>query len=291
MGGLGNQLFQYAAGFALAHKNKCELKIDLCSFANQSGRPDTVRDADILQFRIGSSVVSHQEANAHRNPYGVVSRAMRFLRQKVFKQYYSDWHPEILRLKGDVYLEGYFQCEKYFEEFNQLLSHELCLLSNLEKGLVDLQCRLAKLRNSVSLHVRRGDYVSDPKISALHNICTKTYYQNAISEMSRRVGEFDLVVFSDDVSWVRENLDLVGEVWFLSGEKTVNGAILSAPQELTLMSHCKHHIISNSTFSWWGAYLNPCMDKVVIAPALWNRSAVDHHKNILPETWLRVPIE
>ncbi len=132
--------------------------------------------------------------------------------------------------------------------------------------------------------------MSDARISALHNICTADYYQRALAEIKGRLGECDLVIFSDEVAWVRENLALGENTLYVSGERTPTGKSLSAPQELFLMSRCRHHIISNSTFSWWGAYLNRRTDKIVVAPGLWNRSKIDSHKNILPPSWLRLAV-
>lgn len=289
-GGLGNQLFQYAAGFALAQKNGDELKVDLSTFDYQPGNQDTIRAPDILQFSVAAPIVDQQEVEAYRNPLGVVSRGSRFLRQRFFKRYYSDWHPEILLLKGDVYLEGYFQCENYFSDCLAPLLREFSLSAGPAAEVVSLGQNIDELRNPVSLHVRRGDYVSDVGVSALHNICTVDYYQRAMAEIKGRIGECSLVVFSDDVAWVRENLLLGSEVFYVSGGQTPTGERLTAPQELVLMSRCRHHIISNSTFSWWGAYLNRRADKIVVAPGLWNRSKIHSHKNILPPSWLQLPV-
>ena len=289
-GGLGNQLFQYAAGFALARKNGSELKIDLTAFDNQRGNRDTIRAPDILQFSLSAPSASHQEVEALKNPLGVISIGARFLRKRIFKQYYSDWHPEILLLKGDVYLDGYFQCEDYFSDCLNPLLCEIRLRSDPAAEVETLGQSIELLRNTVSLHVRRGDYVSDERISALHNICTVDYYQRALAEIKGRVGECNLVVFSDDVDWVRENLALGENVLYVSGAQTSAGKNLSAPQELVLMSRCRHHIISNSTFSWWGAYLKRRADKIVVAPGLWNRSKIDSHKNILPQSWVRLSV-
>lgn len=289
-GGLGNQLFQYAAGFALAAKNQDQLKVDLSAFDYQRGSRDAIRFPDILHFSLSAPMASSEEVNEHRNPWGSVSRAARFFRHRVFKQYLSDWHPEVLLKKGDVYLEGYFQCEKYFENCLHELLGEYRLRTDLSEALVTWDEKIAALPCPVSLHVRRGDYVTDPRANALHNICTVDYYQRAIAEIRVRLGECNLVVFSDDVTWVQKNLGLGKDVLYISWERSLVGESLLASQELVLMSHCRHHIISNSTFSWWGAYMNTRSGKIVIAPALWNRSKVDSHKNILPRGWLCLPV-
>lgn len=291
MGGLGNQLFQYAAGFALAKINNDVCKIDLSGFQRQTGGQGAVRFPDILALSISAPIAGHEESEMLRNPYGIVSLGARFVRQRICKRYYSDWHPEVLSLTGDVYLEGYFQCESYFSNCVGSLIQEFQLSPSMELQMVPLAQQMAGLRNPVSLHVRRGDYVSDANIRALHNICTLDYYKKAVAEMRRRVGVCDLVVFSDDIRWVRENLGLEGEVLYLSEGLTSSGAPLTAPQEIAMMSRCRHHIIANSTFSWWGAYLNRQSDKIVIAPNIWSRSRIHPHRNILPRQWLKLPVE
>jgi hypothetical protein len=289
-GGLGNQLFQYAAGFALAQKNRDELKVDLSAFDTHAGSQDTLRTPDILKLSINASIATSQEVEALKNPMGMVSRGIRFVRQRILKRYYVDWHPEILSLKGNAYLEGYFQSENYFRDYISELFQEFSLNEEIEKEICELNERITALRNPVSLHVRRGDYVSNPKIRALHHICTPQYFEQALVEMKSQLGKYDLVVFSDDISWVREHLTFEGDVIYVSDEKTVSGEILTAPQEMTLMSRCRHHIISNSTFSWWGAHLNRKPGKVVIAPDLWNRSKFHTHENILPKSWLKIAV-
>lgn len=285
-GGLGNQLFQYAAGFALAQSNNAELKLDLSVFADLSSPRQTPRRPDILDFAISAPLAEPDEIERIRNPYGLLSEFVRLVRQKGFKRYYDDWHPEVMRWRGGVYLDGYFQCERYFTNCFSELQKEFVLSSEKTAGITSMSSRIAALRNPVSLHVRRGDYVLHPE----HEICTADYFRSALSSMQEAVGPHELVVFSDDVQWVRAHLELGPEVLFVSEQRMADGNRFSPSQELVLMSQCSHHIISNSTFSWWGAYLNRRPEKVVMAPALWNRSRLYPHKNILPEGWRRLPV-
>lgn len=290
-GGLGNQLFQYAAGYSLAQRNKDILKIDLSGFKLSITNRQARRNPDILQFKINALQADSELIRNFKYPYGYLSIFLRFFSHRILKRYYSDWHPKILNLKGDIYLEGYFQCEKYFFDYFDLLIKELELHDVYKEQISDQLKNISKLTQPVSLHVRRGDYISDPKTKLLHDICTVDYYQNALSIMKDKLGEINLIVFSDDVSWVRENLLLGNNVTYISDVINLQGERYSAPQELVLMSQCHHHIVSNSTFSWWGAYLNRRSDKIVIAPNIWNRSRVDSHKNILPASWLTIPVE
>lgn len=291
-GGLGNQLFQYAAGFALAKKNGCDFKIDLSSFnKNARNNHDTTRTPDILQFLITAHLATTVEVELFRNPMGFLSRGTRLISQRFLKRYYSDWHPEVMLQNGNIYLEGYFQCEKYFvSSINQLLG-EFSLRQDLLKGVEHLSATINTLDNPVSLHIRRGDYVSDTRVSKLHNICTISYYLRALAEIELLVGKYNLVIFSDDIDWVRKNLNLENDALYLSEQMTSAGEKLTAPQEMILMSLCHHHVISNSTFSWWGAYLNRLPQKIVMAPSLWNRSKINGHKNILPPSWMQIPVD
>lgn len=285
-GGLGNQLFQYAVGYAHAQSNNAELKLDLSVFADLSSQRQTPRRPDILDFAISAPLAEPDEIERIRNPYGVLSGLVRLVRQKGFKRYYDDWHPEVMRWRGDVYLDGYFQCERYFVRCFPDLQKEFELSLEKAEGITSMRARISALRNPVSLHVRRGDYVRHPE----HEICTSDYFRSALSSMREAVGPYKLVVFSDDVQWVRAHLELGSEALFVSEQMRADGNGFSPSQELVLMSQCSHHIISNSTFSWWGAYLNRRSDKVVMAPAIWNRSRIYPHKNILPEGWRRLPV-
>jgi len=285
-GGLGNQLFQYAAGLALARANGDTLKLDLSVFSATQTSRQTWRNPDILDFSISAPIATHDEVRRLKNPWGPFSEIVRLVRQKGFKRYYDDWHPEVMRWRGDMYLDGYFQCERYFTNCFSELQKEFVLSSEKNAGITSMSNRIAALRNPVSLHVRRGDYVRHPE----HEICTSDYFRSALSSMREAVGPYNLVVFSDDVQWVRAHLELGAEALFVSEQRRADGSGFSPSQELVLMSQCSHHIISNSTFSWWGAYLDRRPDKVVMAPALWNRSRIYPHKNILPEGWRRLPV-
>ncbi|NTU53781.1 MAG: alpha-1,2-fucosyltransferase [Chlorobiaceae bacterium] len=285
-GGLGNQLFQYAAGFAIAMKNGQQLKLELSVFASQDRLRQTLRNPDILDFFISAPVATPEEIDRYRNPLGQFSEIRRLLLQKVFKRYYPDWHPEVMCLKGDAYLDGYFQSEKYFMSCLDSLMKEFTLRPDREAEIQTITSRITAMRNPVSLHVRRGDYVYHVQ----HEICTADYYRSALSLMSDELGRLDIVVFSDDVEWVRANLDLTPDTLIISDELKLDGSNFSPTQELILMSRCHHHVISNSTFSWWGAYLNRRAGKVVVAPAIWNRSRLYPHNNIVPAGWRRIAV-
>ena len=143
--------------------------------------------------------------------------------------------------------------------------------------------RLDKDENAVSLHIRRGDYLQPQHWATTGSVCQLPYYRNAIAEMNKRVSAPSYYVFSDDIAWVKENLSLPNAVYidWNKGEDSW--------QDMMLMSYCKHHIICNSTFSWWGAWLNPREDKTVIVPCRWFQHS--ETPNIYPAGWVKVAID
>ncbi len=287
-GGLGNQLFQYAAGFALARNQHSSFKIDVSGYARMPTRGETIRDLDIYDFLITAPVASAQEINDLKYPNGVISKITRAIEKKVLKQYYVDWHPNLLLKTGNVYLDGYFQSEKYFQSELAAIFYQFTLRQQWLDPIKEIEESINQCNDSVSLHVRRGDYADDPKVSRHFLVCDVKYYQRAIYYLLERFPNCNFYIFSDDVSWVRQNLVLPDKTRFISSEKR-NANVLRPSQELILMSKCRHHILSNSSFSWWGAYLNQATSKIVLAPDIWNNGYIAQ-PNILPESWIRFPI-
>jgi hypothetical protein len=288
-GGLGNQLFQYAAGYSLSIKNNDELKIDTEGYQSYANQKQIYRNLDIADFLISATIASQEEINKAKNPWGALSKAVRFIKQKLLKQYYIDWHPEILNHVGKVYLDGYFQTEKYFIDRIDSIRQQFTLKPELYKA-IDLAIKDIKTKPiSVSLHIRRGDYAEDPKTRQYHLVCDIAYYVRAISVFQKKFQDLHLYIFSDDPDWVKESLPLSVEATFISSGKG-SANYLRPSQELVLMSKCDHHIISNSSFSWWGAYLNESPGKLVLAPNLWNRGKTPQ-PNILPGSWTPFPVQ
>ena len=290
-GGLGNQLFQFSAGYALALKNRDTLKLDLSALTNSTSN-QTIRQPDILEF-IGVSGFERAtsiEIKKFRKPYGFFSKLFRAVNQKLLKKYYHDWHPEIMNLKGNIYLEGYFQAEHYFKDIYTQLINELSVSDQIIKNTLDISQIISSKMHPVSIHIRRGDYITNPDAKKFHDICTKEYFYKAIDYLEKEIGKINLLVFSDDIAWVKNNMKWTTGTVFISALKGMNGKALTGPEELYLMSICEHNIISNSTFSWWGAYLNKNKTKKVVAPNIWNKSPFLKHKNIIPNDWTRLPI-
>lgn len=287
-GGLGNQMFQYAVGKKLSLETGEVLFLD----ANKlpSHNKEIPRDFDLIKFNIDSKLISSNDVEKFRNPFGIISRAIRKIRTKILFQYNLDFHPNyltkvknIIKSGKNVYIEGYFQSERNFAEIREILLSEFSLKEEFKSPTFEeLRSEISKL-NSVSVHIRRGDYVNNPKVLKYHGICSVEYYKNAMSKICESIENPVFYFFSDDPNWISENFDLN------ENTKIISGKSLTAPEELILMSSCKHNIIANSTFSWWGAWLNQNYDKIVISPTPWVNFKFNPHKNITPETWINLP--
>ena len=184
---------------------------------------------------------------------------------------------------GGVYLDGWWQTEKYFEEIGDELRKEITLIKPLSSYSKEIQDKIQNT-NAISLHVRRADMVIDPHMANFHGTCTIDYYNKAIEFISKSVSSPHFFVFSDDYNWSVEHFKSI------KYETTIikNGADKNY-EDIILMSKCKHHIIANSSFSWWGAWLNPNKNKIVIAPKKWFANAPKTNtKDLIPNNWIKL---
>ena len=284
-GGLGNQLFQYSFGRYLSLKHNTELKLDIQLNINASDF--TPRLLGLSKYNIDLNFATNNEIESYKFfKTGSLSRIERKLNQRfpfINKRYVVEKPFAILNndlLLDDCYYEGYWQSEYYFKSIKNILINDLQFnfdLNESNKLLVE------DISNSmsVSLHIRRSDYLSVSSNAKIFSICTLKYYQDAISYFNLKFGKPIFYIFSDDIAWVKENF--VGE----------NFVIVDINQDdphsdMYLMSQCKHNIIANSTFSWWGAWLNSTEDKVVISPKEWYRNKEINTNAILsliPKEW------
>lgn len=295
-GGLGNQLFQYAAGFSSSIRRKTTMKMDLTGYGvlgrDLTSTNNSGRDPDILEFSISAGVATAEEAAAARAiPFGLIGRKLRAAKYKYVVDYYIGYRGGILSPERGGYMDGYFQDETYFVDKWPEVSRELQLRPDRVQAMKSTVNALAEVDHpTVSLHVRRGDYVASDRGRSILDVCGADYYQRALNEVSASVSDFTLVLFSDEPEWVRRNIDLGGRPAVYASEyRNEDGSPLSAAQEMFAMSRCSHHIIANSTFSWWGAYLNSDANKVVVAPSVWARGAKSFGK-ILPKSWRTVAV-
>ena len=286
-GGLGNQMFQYAAGRMLSIHHQTALKLDIAALAQ-----DPLRNYNLGPFNIRPTFATTEEINHLKGtPDGLVLQKISALKQKIipsirqtvfYEAHIGPFNENILKTPRDVYLDGYWQSEKYFLDIENVIRDEFTI--GLEQ---DLQSRdIAEVineTNSVSIHVRRGDYVSNPITYRVHGVCGLDYYTRCIELIAEKARDPHFFVFSDDPAWVSENLRFDYPMIFV----THNCGIRDY-EDLRLMNSCKHHIIANSSFSWWGAWLSNSPGKLVFAPKRWFNISEPDTSDLLPSSWIRV---
>jgi hypothetical protein len=281
-GGLGNQMFQYATGRAVAMTTKTELVYDL-GWYRRTPKSNTRREFELARYSILAREATLKEESSGHYYTGQIWRRLPLLPRpwRLFKENDYNYDPLLQDVKDNTYLYGYWQSYRYFEKIAELLRTELTPLIPPSKQDISIMNQI-KDSCSVSVHVRRGDYVTKKTAANVHGVCTLDYYRSALDAIMAFVKEPHFFVFSDDSKWSRENLVFPGTATFIDHNGTV-----TAFQDMRLMSNCRHHIIANSSFSWWGAWLNPCSDKTVIAPLKWfadGRATND----LTPTAWLRL---
>ncbi len=277
--GLGNQMFQYAFARALQAK-RIEVSLDLDKSYDEmfvKYKNNAVRENSIHNFNISIPSIDvrkykkyeyiYQNTRLRKILFFLGKHSLwkyRFYEER--KQCYSE---KSARIKGDYYVKGWFQSEKYFKNIRGILLKEF-----VPKEKVTIPSELHSIlreSESVSIHVRRGDYV---KTNRVMNIA---YYKKAIGLMKKIYRNPYFVVFSDDIVWTKDHIGLNERCFYVNENKT-----LKDYEELFIMSRCKSNIISNSTFSWWSAWLNQNKEKNVIAPRSW----LEGQKNIVPNEWI-----
>ena len=292
-GGLGNQIFQYAAGRQLAINQGSELRLDLSWFkGDQRRRGFTPRRFLLDRFAIVAGRATRADASRIRLR-AELRRIFRFGGSKSAAEEETPWlvershfvfDPRVLRAHGDTYLHGYWQNERYFAESSDLLRDELRLRQPPDSRTDVIRSRMAN-SNSVAIHVRRGDYLEQADAPRSHRVCGADYYHECLRLMVERVDDPRFFIFSDDPEWVARNILIPGNAPF---EIVTHNDEGKAHEDLMLISACRHQILSNSTFGWWGAWLNPNPDKIVIGPERWFRGDVFDTSELLPPGWLRV---
>lgn len=282
IGGLGNQMFQYAAGRSLSLRNNDSLKLDTRGFSQYK-----LHSYGLNHFNTKENFSQSEELalNQYSNIYSKVNNFLKTNKSiKVFKERGLAFDPRFNSIKGDIYLDGYWQTELYFKAYESVIRDDFKIITPpTQKNLEVL--REIRSSTSISLHIRRGDYVNNPQTNSIHGVCSMDYYQTALQLLKAKIGNINLhiFVFSDDYEWVERNLIIDGKVTYIKHNSSKTNY-----EDLRLMSTCQHHIIANSSFSWWGAWLNPSAEKIVIAPKKWFQSAELDSRDITPESWIRL---
>jgi len=283
-GGLGNQLFQYASARSLADRLGRDLVLDLRGLQKNGDRGymldryairATVATADDLQ-----NLPAWQSSRMGRLLSRASQRCPWWVSFPVFWPESFAYDARFERIPRPVYLVGYWQSEKYFAWNRGRILSDLSLVRQLEESST-----LNAIRNttSVSLHIRRGDYVTNPLAAKFHGLCDLSYYQAAVDGLVARFPELQVFAFSDDPEWVKRNLKLNVALHIMD--------VCSADEahiDLELMSNCRHHVIANSSFSWWGAWRSTSPNQVVYAPQRWFADANTDTSDVIPARWIQL---
>jgi Glycosyl transferase family 11 len=279
IGGLGNQLFQYAAARSLSLFHQVAFKLDVTAFDEYK-----LRQFELSFFHCQLDYATPDEIQSYTSEHllqKVVRRMRKPHENRMYKEPHFHYDPGFFKAKPDLYLRGYWQSEKYFKQFEPAIREDFTFKQAPIQKVAQVALRL-KEENSVAVHIRRGDYTRRD-IFEVHGVMEADYYTRALDIMSQKVNAPKIYFFTDDAEWVKHNLDLPFEYEFVSGAIT-NTAI----EDFYLMSCCRNNIIANSSFSWWAAWLNTWQDKIIIAPTNWFRDKSHSTKDVIPAGWIRI---
>lgn len=282
IGGLGNQLFQYATGLRLAQEKNTNLKLDISAFewyktrayrlGHFQAQEDYATQEELLPFTSRSLQYRLPRGFWKILPY---YRRPRFREREIFI-----YDSNILKTPQNVYLVGYFQHEQYFSPIRERILADFTLRSTPSETAKEYANQAAD-GASICVSIRRGEYVTDPVVRRIHGVLPLQYYREAIEQMVAQVRSPRFFVFSDEIEWAQENLEI--------GYPTTWMRDLQDYEQLWIMSQCEHHIIANSSFSWWGAWMSTYERQIVIAPKPWFANPPNPSDGIVPDRWQTIP--
>lgn len=283
-GGLGNQLFQYAAALSLAEHHSTVVKVDTTELNQGDKEIGTVRSFDLQKTVCDPKVATIEEIQKIKRQSFFTKYVDKFkppYQRKIYKEAAFGFDEHFFRAKDNIYLKGYRQSERYFLP----IEHKIRNCFKFKAGAIEQVKNKASeicTVNSIAIHIRRGDYAK-VVVKDFHGIPDKSYYQDAIIYFEDHIPEPRFFIFSDDPEWVKQHLGFNAAFEMVSGEHTS-----TAIEDFHLISQCKHQVIANSTFSWWAAWLNPNPDKIVIAPEKWFNNAPYDTKDLIPKNWIKM---
>jgi Glycosyl transferase family 11 len=283
IGGLGNQLFQYALARKLALDKNTEVVLDIDGFEDYKLHKFSLQYfAFKMKFTTKRDKLFFQ-VNGHKNNSLVSKIRNRLLKPVIINEQQFNYDPQVFSsAKRHTYLNGYWQTEKYFSDIRDVLLKDLMITRPLEEKNLEVATLISKV-NAVSVHMRRGDYVSNSETLKIHGICSFVYYQEALEILSGKESDIELFVFSDDIPWCQENFRPSFKTHYIDNNNADTNY-----EDLRLMSLCKHNIIANSSFSWWGAWLNNNPGKTVIAPQTWFQTDDRNYNDVIPDQWIKI---
>jgi len=294
-GGLGNQMFQYAAGRALARQKNTILKIDLSYLSNGVlGENVAYRKYGLNRFHIVENIITDEELKSFIRKSRIFSKSkITWLNRKlsyriplstIINQNGHGYDPMFFTQSKNSFLVGYWQSAEFFRGSEEIIRKDFRFKDIPDSANKELFKAIGECE-SVAVHIRRGDFKNLPVLG----MTGTGYYLKAISYLVERISNPVLYFFSDEMNWVKENFNSV----FTGIPKNfaeVNNSAGSEADDLRLMSNCKHNIIGNSTFGWWGAWLNSNPEKIVIAPETLfaDREINAQLQTMIPCDWIRL---
>ncbi len=273
-GGLGNQLFQFATAYSLARRRNTTVVLDISNYFNNTRSYEL---EVFQQIRTGYRIVKNNRIFSSKL-YKLLST---LLRSDVWREVHPfRYDAKILKCKKKCTLIGYFQSEKYFHDFRSELLEIFTFPDISDHHLLGIYKKILADKSSVSIHVRRGDYVSNPQANAYHGALPISYYKAAIDHMKLKIDKPNFYIFSDDISWIETHFDFLENYTIVDINKGADSY-----RDIQLMSICRGNIIANSSFSWWAAWLNRNTKKVVVAPKKWVLRQSEPLDDIIPQEW------
>jgi hypothetical protein len=285
-GGLGNQLFQYATGRAVAARHKVPLLLDLGALEK-----DPRRSYRLGHYNVCAAIASPEQVaerigydrkKSKLHPLRWIGRAARPLKGHIIYARQFQFDARVMNAPANAYLAGYWSSARYFEGIAPLLRKELTVREEPDEFNAALAGQIRECE-AVSVHVRRTDYVTDLGTNRHHGALGREYYAAAVEYLTARVAEPHFFVFSDDTAWTRANLAFSHPATFVEH----NGAARDY-EDLRLMALCGHHILANSSFSWWGAWLGTRREPVVVAPKRWFADGKHDTRDLYLPGWTRL---
>lgn len=286
MGGLGNQMFQYAAGLMLARKYDVPLRMDIMSLLDTSKRyyALTYRKYALDVFQVTGEIAAEKDISRFVVPR-IGNKYLYHLKKRISRpnNYYVDETigsaDDFFAIPDEAYLDGYWQNAAYFNAQKSDIRKEFSFREELPDSHKAVRDEMMRC-DSVCVHFRKGDYVGHPELDVLD----MRYYDSAVSVMLSKAPSSRFFVFSDDISWCKNNFQVSAHgVSFIDldpGNK--------AQYDLQLMTCCKHYIIGNSTFAWWGAWLGNHSCKLVVAPKIWHKNQKEACNSIVEKDWVAI---
>ena len=300
MGGMGNQMFQFAMARALCHRTGAELTIDASLMAdNESVNSQGISlrtyaldvfglEADLCEKQFGKKILfTRKQDRVKRFGATFFCKATNLFSDRwiagIVERKKVGFDKSLLKLPRNVFLQGYFPSYRYFEDCQKLIRDEFSFRSKPDASNQQLMDFMAST-NSVSLHVRRGDYISNQNTNDKFGVCSLGYYKKAIDYIEEKIENPRYFIFTNDLDYARENMEVDKSAVFVSGNTGHKSF-----EDMRLMSHCKHNIIANSSFSWWAAWLNNNPHKIVIAPSPVFDKLDIKDKDFFPAEWIKLP--